>query len=357
MRPACDVFVGRSRKDPEATTPAHPVTNITPTSFFIATEDMLRRPNRESVAEGSESTFGVESLEETVCNVANVDENEKNDSDGHEDRKYEGRRRSTLKPMVRDRDSSPESLERALQDRAKDASVSHSSVRPTSAPSASESMTSLSQVSQSQGLSLPSSPKSTSTRSFRPSDEESMDEVASQAIVSSEEEEDYSVSELQDSAPQLIMPSIKMPSRRPFTEKGKGTGRLKILIAGDSGMIIYKSIMLIDMLRFIKGLARHLSSSRSFKLVKTSFMWIHYPRVSLSLTNYDHEDPKADMENPTQIQQNRSQRFMRAPELTHHGGQKLTRAKFFGSARASANLSWKGMSALLILLVMAVPCP
>lgn len=240
MRPACDALAGRSRKDPEANTPAQPLTNNTPTSFFMATEDMLRKPNRETVADGSESTFGVESLQDTVCNAPNLDDNEKNDSDSHEGRKCEGRRRSTLKPVVRDRDSSPECLERAFRDRAKDASVSHSSVRPTSAPSASESLTSLSQVSQLQGLSLPSSPKSTSTRSFRPSDEESMDEVASQAIVSSEEEgeEEYSVSELQDSAPQLIMPSIKMPSRRPFTEKGKGTGRLKVLIAGDSGMVI-----------------------------------------------------------------------------------------------------------------------
>lgn len=237
MRPACDAFVGRSRKDPEATTPANPMTSSTPTSFFMATEDMLRKPNREPAADESESNFGVESLQETVCNVANVDDNEKNDSDSHED-KCEGRRRSTLRPVLRDRDSSPESLERAFQDRAKEAFVSHSSVRPTSAPSASESVTSLSQASQLQGLSLPSSPKSTSTRSFRPSDEESLDEVASQAIISSEEEEEYSVSELQDSAPQLIMPSIRMPSRRPFTEKGKGTGRLKILIAGDSGMII-----------------------------------------------------------------------------------------------------------------------
>jgi hypothetical protein len=38
------------------------------------------------------------------------------------------------------------------------------------------------------------------------------------------------------SAPQLIMPSIKMPSRRPFTEEGKRMGRLKVLIAGDSGV-------------------------------------------------------------------------------------------------------------------------
>lgn len=38
-----------------------------------------------------------------------------------------------------------------------------------------------------------------------------------------------------DSAPQLVMPSIKMPSRRPFTDEGKRIGRLKVLIAGDSG--------------------------------------------------------------------------------------------------------------------------
>ncbi|KAI1326022.1 Poly(A) polymerase central domain-containing protein [Xylariaceae sp. FL0255] len=38
------------------------------------------------------------------------------------------------------------------------------------------------------------------------------------------------------SAPQLIMPSIKMPSRRPFTATGKSLGRLKILVAGDSGV-------------------------------------------------------------------------------------------------------------------------
>ena len=38
------------------------------------------------------------------------------------------------------------------------------------------------------------------------------------------------------SAPQLIMPSIKMPSRRPFTATGTGLGRLKILVAGGAGV-------------------------------------------------------------------------------------------------------------------------
>ncbi|KAH9898838.1 Septin-domain-containing protein [Xylariomycetidae sp. FL2044] len=37
-------------------------------------------------------------------------------------------------------------------------------------------------------------------------------------------------------APQLVMPSIKMPSRRPFTDVGRQMGRLKIMVAGDSGI-------------------------------------------------------------------------------------------------------------------------
>lgn len=38
------------------------------------------------------------------------------------------------------------------------------------------------------------------------------------------------------SVPQLVMPCINMPSRRPFTETGKNLGRLKILLAGDHGV-------------------------------------------------------------------------------------------------------------------------
>ncbi|KAK2002150.1 heat shock protein [Colletotrichum falcatum] len=39
-----------------------------------------------------------------------------------------------------------------------------------------------------------------------------------------------------EAAQQFIMPTINVPSRRPFTETGKGLGRLKILLAGRSGM-------------------------------------------------------------------------------------------------------------------------
>ena len=96
---------------------------------------------------------------------------------------------------------------------------------------------------------LSGTPRSASPRSFRLSDEEGsiIDETGSQAIQSSsgEEEEDDTLQDtgdatagaLEDSAgPQLRMPSITMPSRRPFTERGKRMGRLKILVAGPAGV-------------------------------------------------------------------------------------------------------------------------
>lgn len=234
MRPGVDVLGVRPRKDVEAATSAPSPSNGTPTSFFIASEDaMLGRAFREPTVDGHQSNFGVESLQDTLYSVEAEREDEKNDSDGRDGR--DGRRRSTLKIPAHGRYTSPGGLERALQAHFKDSSSVHSSIRRTS-PTASGSMTSLSQVSPSQGLSLPSSPKSTSTHSSRPLDEDSLDEAANQAILSSEEDEAHSASALQDSAPQLIMPSIQMPSRRPFTERGKATGRLKILIAGDSGI-------------------------------------------------------------------------------------------------------------------------
>lgn len=86
---------------------------------------------------------------------------------------------------------------------------------------------------------MPSTPKSVSLQSLKLSDEESgLDDVASQAITSSgeeEEEEGDTMHGASSSFPQLVMPSIQMPSRRPFTAKGKAMGKLKVLIAGESG--------------------------------------------------------------------------------------------------------------------------
>ena len=69
------------------------------------------------------------------------------------------------------------------------------------------------------------------------------DEAASQAITSGGEEEEDDIAAGEEAAsgnfmapPQLVMPSLAMPSRRPFTEKGKQMGRLKIAVAGADGV-------------------------------------------------------------------------------------------------------------------------
>lgn len=86
--------------------------------------------------------------------------------------------------------------------------------------------------------SLPSSPKSISNHSLRPLDDVSItDEINSQVFGSGDEEERPRASPHwgHAGASQLIMPSLKMPSRRPFTERGKAMGRFKVLLAGEPG--------------------------------------------------------------------------------------------------------------------------
>lgn len=85
------------------------------------------------------------------------------------------------------------------------------------------------------------SPMLGSTPSFlqsrRPSEVDFLTDE-SQAILSSGEEEAVKspTSVVPDSSSQFVMPSISMPTRRPFTERGKNMGRLKIMVVGDSGM-------------------------------------------------------------------------------------------------------------------------
>lgn len=202
----------------------------TPTTFFMATEDTVEQS--QSVAAVDDSTFGVKSMESTTANEHSPAEEVAADGDSHEIDVV--RRRSTLKPRPRSRDITPGIVQTALSSAS--GGSSPRKLDRSSPPSTSQSITSLSQVSLEPGSSLPSSPKSNSSRSPRPSDEESVYEGGSQAIASSDEDEADIPSEFQGSSPQLIMPSIKMPSRRPFTVQGKEIGRLKVLIAGDTGM-------------------------------------------------------------------------------------------------------------------------
>lgn len=92
------------------------------------------------------------------------------------------------------------------------------------------------------------STRSPSVKSVRLSDEEGsiIDDTASQALHSSSEDDDVfaddtmgetaSLNMPQSSIPQLVMPSISMPARRPFTERGKRIPRLRIMVAGPSGI-------------------------------------------------------------------------------------------------------------------------
>ncbi len=247
-----DIHGCRPPRKARETTDLHISSNHhAPTAFFIASEDTVDKACKTAALERSASTFGVESLEETGYDSSCPDVNGNSDEETHNRNSRQGRRRSTLKPVIsaKQRHNSSEFNARVLNDtRMTEGSPTHSSYRRASPLSTSDSLASISQASQLQGLSLTNSPKSTSTPSFRPSDDEFMDEVISQAIDSSGDDDNDPPSEIQDSSPQLIMPSIKMPSRRPFTEKGKTIGLLKILIAGDSGMS-QKNLSRLDILR------------------------------------------------------------------------------------------------------------
>lgn len=241
MRPGADVLGRRPRKDLDAAglTSTAGLAHNAPTSFRMVSEDELESSSAKASGPGSDSTFGVRSLQETISEASLPIKTEDDDEEDDEDvgNGHEGRRRSTLRPRPKTRDSSRGSVEQAPVNTG-NSSPYNPSQADHLAPSMSQSFASLS--SQAPLSSMPSSPKSFSNRSFRPSDEDSMDEGGSQAIASSEDDdvEPQHQSSMQDSVPQLIMPSIKMPSRRPFTERGKSLGRLKVLIAGDSGMRI-----------------------------------------------------------------------------------------------------------------------
>lgn len=91
---------------------------------------------------------------------------------------------------------------------------------------------------------MPSTPRSVSLQSLKLSDEEGgFDESASQVITSSGDEEEETTLEESGSFPQLVMPSLQMPSRRPFTTKGKAMGKLKVLVAGQAGTSLPLRIM------------------------------------------------------------------------------------------------------------------
>ncbi|KAL8737465.1 MAG: hypothetical protein Q9181_001653 [Wetmoreana brouardii] len=193
---------------------------------------MLSRSHRDPDNQGTDSTFGVRSLPEATDEPKHEHEESQGNSQEVEETENNGRRRSTLRGYANSRDASLEQSSHGNDNGAESP--------PFGCPRLSSTLPSVSSLSQdSRGIShsLPSSPKSTSSRSGRPSDRDSVYDGGSQAIASSEDEaEIYQPSGVSDNAPQLIMPSIQMPSRRPFTERGRSMAKVKILLAGDSGL-------------------------------------------------------------------------------------------------------------------------
>jgi len=235
--PVGDALQVPSRKhsfaSPDVATPMPLPGNGAPTTFFMATESMLGDSSTTAVETGTESSFGVRSLESMLGGTEA--------EDTKEDHKANLSRESSLRKSIR---------KGKLAKEWKNSSDTSDFVSATSSPdkspapraqrrhlpeTVSQALTPASFASPALGSSLPSSPKSTSTRSLRLSDEDSAEDGESQAIMSSGDEGGEPPSDSQGISPQLIMPSITMPSRRPFTERGKNMGRIKVLLAGASG--------------------------------------------------------------------------------------------------------------------------
>lgn len=108
---------------------------------------------------------------------------------------------------------------------------------PLSSATSPRPLTPSSFINAEDASSLPSSPKSITNHSTKLDEVSIPDDLSSQALTSGGED-DESRQELNassDTMSQLIMPSITIPSRRPFTDKGKALGRMKLLLAGASG--------------------------------------------------------------------------------------------------------------------------
>ena len=239
--PGDDAFTTRSRSGSSADNDATPLASRSQPpqmTYFIADEKMMEAAQSHSPTMlpkhrdlSKSSTYGVESLETTISSLAH-------DSDESEEKVRRARqnwkKHLTQQTPTRNEDD-PESTSPSLKssgDASRNVSPSHQ--RRSSQATISRPFTPLSFGSPAPAsiMSSPDSRRNSDAGSY-------MDDIASQAIVSSGDEDRDIGSELIDSgsAPQLVMPSIKMPSRRPFTERGKNMGRLKVLIAGDSGEI------------------------------------------------------------------------------------------------------------------------
>ncbi|MCJ1437357.1 hypothetical protein MMC27_006744 [Xylographa pallens] len=278
MRPLVggDALPAHSRKqsfaDPEVTTPVALLSHGGPTTFFMASESMMKASETASApTAGRDSNFGIRSLDSTT-DVGEAEQEDEEQDSTHDTQS--SRRRSTLKGNLQKRRDQPTShTGHASASSSPDTSPSPRHPRWQYPDAQPHLATQPSLVSLALGSSIPSSPKSTSTHSLRLSDEDSCGDGASQAVVSSGDEDNDHDHGAQGTPPQLIMPSIMMPSRRPFTERGKTIGRLKVLIAGASGVgkssLIRSIVQICEDIVHVDPLSSHSPSLESLSTRKS----------------------------------------------------------------------------------------
>ncbi|KAF2721818.1 hypothetical protein K431DRAFT_284501 [Polychaeton citri CBS 116435] len=228
-----------------------------PTTFFLKREREL-----DQTPQGSEhgsimadSSFGVQSLEEMIAEGSNAESADalsrtssiNTDSSveaGMDASLLAGRKRKAGNPVhPKIRTAGQRILSHDTPSLQQSATGSPVSLRSHDlgfqASSSSQPLTPL-RLSPQPDSALPSTPRSASVRSLRLSDEEASvtSDPNSHAVQSSSSEEYEPPPQQQSggSMPQLVMPSLAMPARKPYTERGRRMGRLKVMVVGQKGV-------------------------------------------------------------------------------------------------------------------------
>jgi hypothetical protein len=211
-----------------------------PTAFFMRSAEQMEQSldsssSAQTVGKQRGSTYGVQSLADTLETAFGLESGTAS--------KHTGSNSST-KPAEKDASRSGSHSSSTSAGRAPESfKMSPARKMERNAPHAGSTPLTPLRIGAHSPLptsDMSSTPSAVSLQSLKLDDDDSaMDESASQAIMSSGEEDGEETTSTQQGAsggfPQLVMPSIQMPSRRPFTTKGKAMGKLKVMVAGEAG--------------------------------------------------------------------------------------------------------------------------
>lgn len=221
----------RSRKSSiTASTNDGPASAAGPVDFSLKTEEEILGLNSEATdsvqdpehhSSGRDSVFGVQSLSEALDEAFGDQSHE-----SHKDTAEASSRKEEMETT-----STPLSHSAVLQPPRTPTNIpKHLHYQSTSV---SQPLTPIQLASPAVDWSsnMPSTPKSGSLGSLRLSDVDSQADIEESVDGATDTDRQRQT----ESAPQLVMPSLAMPDRRPFTERGKAMGRLKICVVGRKG--------------------------------------------------------------------------------------------------------------------------